>query len=287
MDGATASESSDHEPPTMINAQHCIGSHNLLILTFDTLRYDVAERAMRLQRTPFLQSLLPDGRWEKRHTPATFTYAAHHAFFSGYLPTPIPKPVDYQRLFACDFAGSSTTGERTWTTPEATIIQGLAAEGYHTICIGGVGFFNRKNKLGCVLPELFCESHWSPELGVTDVHSTYNQVQLAQHRLAALDDSQRCVLFINISAIHQPNCILSDAVEDSPATQLEALAYVDQQLPPLFESLQSRGDTLCILSSDHGTTYGEDDSYGHGIAHPNVWEIPYREFILKARHVSE
>lgn len=283
MDGASA----------VINAKQCIGSHNLLILTFDTLRYDVAERGIAQQRTPFLASVLPDGHWEKRHTPATFTYAAHHAFFSGYLPTPIPKPADYQRLFACDFAGSSTTGERSWTTSEATIIEGLQAEAYHTICIGGVGFFNRKNKLGCVLPDLFCESHWSPELGVSNANSTHNQIQLARQRLAALDKKQRFVLFINISAMHQPNCIFSNATsngavtEDSPATQLDALAYVDQQLPALFETLQARGNTLCILSSDHGTTYGEDNSHGHGIAHPNVWEIPYREFILKARHTRE
>lgn len=268
-----------------INAKQCVSDCNIVFLTFDTLRYDVAELAMRSGRTPFLSSLLPSGEWEKRHTPATFTYAAHHAFFSGYLPTPIPKTADYQRLFACDFAGSSTTGDKTWVTEHATIPQGLAALGYHTICIGGVGFFNRKNALGCVLPDLFMESHWSVELGVTSPHSTQNQVALANSRLDALDKAQRSLLFINLSAIHQPSCIFStDADEDSPETQLDALAYVDSQLPALFETLRSRGDTLCILSSDHGTSFGEDGAWGHGIAHPSIWEVPYSEFILKGNN---
>ena len=91
--------------------------------------------------------------------------------------------------------------------------------------------------------------------------------------------------FINLSAIHQPSCIFSDDTdEDSPDTQLDALAYVDSQLDELFKTLQSRGNTLCILSSDHGTSFGEDGAWGHGIAHPNVWEIPYSEFILKGNH---
>ena len=270
----------------MIIAKQCVGSHNIVILTFDTLRYDVAEAGMLQGRTPFLKSLLPSGQWEKRHTPATFTYAAHHAFFSGYLPTPIPKTAEYKRLFACDFAGSSTTGEQTWLTQESSIPQGLAAVGYHTICIGGVGFFNRENALGKVLPDLFMESHWSRELGVTCTESTENQVKLAQESLNQLDEQQRSLLFINHSAMHQPSCIFSDdATEDSPETQLDALAYVDTQLPALFKTLQSRGDTLCILSSDHGTSYGEDGAWGHGIAHPNIWEIPYSEFILEGTHV--
>ncbi len=265
----------------MINANHCVGSHNIVFLSFDTLRYDVAYQAMHQGRTPFLQQLLPDGQWEKRHTPATFTYAAHHAFFSGYLPTPIPKPKNYQRLFACDFSGSSTTGEKTWVTEEATIIQGLEKAGYHTICIGGVGFFNRQNKLGRVLPDLFMESHWSLELGVTNPNSTFHQITLAQHRLQQLDKNTRFLLFINLSAMHQPNCIFSKGkTQDSVHTQLDALAYVDQQLPSLFDTLQTYGETLCILSSDHGTTYGEDSAWGHGVAHPNIWDVPYREFTL-------
>lgn len=269
----------------MINAKACIGCHDVLIITFDTLRFDVAQRGILENHTPFLKSILPRRGWEKRHTPASFTYPAHHAFFTGYLPTPVPKTTHYTRLFACDFAGSSTTGDTTWTTDKANIVNGMESLGYHTICIGGVGFFNKANGLGNVLPSLFTESHWAPELGVTSPQSTENQVALAIKRLEQLSSKQRILLFINLSATHQPNCIFSDTdTTDSPETQLDALAYIDRQLPPLFETMQTRADTLCILSSDHGTTYGEDETWGHGVAHPNIWEVPYSEFILKGNN---
>ncbi len=133
------------------------------------------------------------------------------------------------------------------------------------------------------------ESHWSRELGVTDAHSTQHQVALACQRLKALPVDQRYMLFINLSAMHQPNCIFSPPdtggkrpQRDSPQTQLDALAYVDTQLAPLFDTVRTRGDSLCILTSDHGTSYGDDGVWGHGVAHPSVWEVPYGEFILKA-----
>ncbi|WP_221801584.1 STM4013/SEN3800 family hydrolase [Oceanobacter mangrovi] len=256
---------------------------SILWLTFDTLRFDVAERAMQQGQTPLLQQLLPNGQWQKRHTPATFTYAAHHAFFSGYLPTPIPKPADYQRLFACEFAGSSTTGEHTWCCPAATLPEGLAQLGYHTECIGGVGFFNLQNPLGRVLPGLFQQQHWRPELGVTDDQSTRHQVQQACASIAALDAQTPLLMFINLSAMHQPNCGYIDGQQqDDVHSQQAALAYVDSQLGPLIQALQQRGDTLCLFSSDHGTAYGEDDQSGHGIAHPCIWEVPYAEFVLPA-----
>ena len=67
----------------MLDARTLVGTHDILFVTLDTLRYDVAMDALRDGRTPNLRRLLPRGTWEKRHSPATFTYAAHHAFFAG------------------------------------------------------------------------------------------------------------------------------------------------------------------------------------------------------------
>ncbi|RYZ80354.1 MAG: metalloenzyme domain-containing protein, partial [Proteobacteria bacterium] len=35
-----------------------------------------------------------------------------------------------------------------------------------------------------------------------------------------------------------------------------------------------------VICSDHGTTYGEDGFHGHRVAHPQVWNVPYAEFVL-------
>src|SRR4051812_22459437 len=159
-------------------------------MTLDTLRCDVARAALAEGRTPNLAAVLPEGGWEARHSPGNFTYAAHHAFFAGFLPTPA-EPGRHPRLFAARFEGSETTGPETCVFDAPDIVSGLSSRGYHTACIGGVGFFNPESPLGGVLPGLFAESHWSPALGVTDPRSTENQVRLAAAILERLPKERR------------------------------------------------------------------------------------------------
>lgn len=262
----------------MIDVRALVGTHDVLFVTLDTLRFDVAERAMRAGATPHLEALF--GAWETRHSPASFTYAAHHAFFSGFLPTPT-SPGKHPRLFAARFDGSETTGEGTFVFDAPNIVQGLSKLGYHTICIGGVGFFNKQNPLGRVLPSLFEESHWSEALGVTDPRSTKNQVELALERLDALAPDRRVFMFVNVSALHQPNCIFSEgATADDAGTMAAALRHVDAELPPLIAAMRRRAPTLAIVTSDHGTAYGEEGFEGHRCAHSVVWTVPYAERVL-------
>jgi hypothetical protein len=256
------------------------GIHDFLFITLDTLRYDVATRALEEGKIPNLAALLPGGKWEKRHSPGSFTYAAHHAFFAGFLPTPA-APGKYPRRFAARFPGSETTTEQTLVFDQPDMVSGLAGMGYHTICIGGVEFFNKQSPLGNVLPSLFMESHWSPALGSTDPHSTEHQVTLAVERLKAIPRRQRVFLFLNVSAMHRPNYMfLPDADHDTPESQGAALAYVDRHLPPLFEAMQRRAPVFVIACADHGTAYGDDGYTGHRIAHSVVWTVPYAEFYL-------
>ncbi|MGB8702804.1 MAG: STM4013/SEN3800 family hydrolase, partial [Thermosynechococcaceae cyanobacterium] len=241
-------------------------------------RYDVAQQLWATGRTPHLATLLPPDGWEQRHTPASFTYAAHHAFFAGFLPTPM-TPGDHPRPFALTFGGSTTITPQTCVLPGASIPEGLANRGYHTLCIGGVGFFNRLNPLGLVLPSLFQEPHWSPCFGVTDPESTRHQVALACDRLQAIPPEQRVFLFMNLSALHQPNYFYQPgATEDSIDSHAAALEYIDRALVPLWTVLRHRAPTFGILCSDHGTAYGEDGYIGHRIAHAVVWTVPYAEF---------
>jgi hypothetical protein len=259
-----------------------VGRYDLCLITLDTLRYDVAARELERGHTPALQAHLGDG-WELRHAPGSFTYASHQAIFAGFLPTPA-APGRHARLFALSFQGSETTSPCTCVLEGETIVAGLAARGYHTICIGGVGFFNLQNPLGRVLPSLFAERHWDRSLGVTDARSTQNQVQLAVARLEAMPRAQRLFLFINVSALHQPNHFYlhgDDQERDTLESHAAALRYVDSQLPPLFDALERRG-AFCMVMSDHGTAYGEDGYEGHRLAHPSVWNVPYAHFLLGA-----
>ena len=263
-----------------LDARRLVGSHDILFMTIDTLRYDVAAEALTRGETPALAAILPDGAWEKRHSPGSFTYAAHQAFFAGFLPTPA-RPGPHPRLFAAHFEGSETTTANTFVFDAPDIVTGLAVAGYHTICIGGVGFFNKQTPLSRVLPSLFAESWWDETLGVTSRDSTERQVAVAIERMALVPKGRRIFLFINVSACHQPNRhYLPGAQQDSLASQRAALAYVDRQLPPLFAAMRVRAPLLAIICSDHGTAYGEDGYRGHRLAHPAVWEVPYMEAVL-------
>ena len=63
-----------------MNANALVGTHDVLFLVLDTLRFDVACEA----KIPNLRRLLPGGQWEQRHAPGNFTYASHQAFFAGF-----------------------------------------------------------------------------------------------------------------------------------------------------------------------------------------------------------
>ncbi|WP_101831333.1 STM4013/SEN3800 family hydrolase [Frankia canadensis] len=258
-----------------------VGSHDLLLITLDTLRYDVAAELAAAGQTPTLCGLLPGGRWERRHTPGSFTYAAHTAMLAGFLPTPA-NPGPHPRLFAGSFPGSATTAPGTWTFDAADLPSGLAASGYHTVCVGGVGFFNRLTPIGSALPGLFAESHWETRFGVTDPGSLDHQIDRIAEVLDRQPPDQRLFLLLNVAALHQPNWFYLDGATrehgDTRASHAAALRHVDRALGRLFALM--RRPSFVIVCSDHGTAYGEDGHTGHRLGHEVVWTVPYGEFVL-------
>ncbi|MFI7697805.1 STM4013/SEN3800 family hydrolase [Nonomuraea sp. NPDC049480] len=252
-----------------------VGSHDILLVTLDTLRYDVAAKLAGAGQLP---NLLPPGMtWERRHSPGSFTYASHAAMFAGFLPTPV-TPGPHPRLFAATFPGSETTAADTWVFDAPDLPAGLARAGYHTVCVGGVGFFNKLTPLGSTLPSLFAESHWEPEFGVTNPTSLERQIDRVTEVLRHVPG--RVFLFVNVSALHQPNHFyLPGATGDSPASHAAALRYVDRHIGRLYGLM--RRPCLVIVCSDHGTAYGEDGHVGHRIGHEVVWTVPYAEFVLE------
>jgi arylsulfatase A-like enzyme len=259
-----------------------VGSHDLLFVTLDTLRHDVAVAELSAGRLPNLARVLPDG-WEERHSPGSFTFAAHSAFFAGFLPTPT-APGRHPRLFAARFGGSETTAPGTWVFDEPDLVAGLAAAGYRTVCVGGVGFFNPESRLGRVLPGYFDEAHWSKEMGVASPTSIEDQVSCVARLVEAAPRDQRLFVFVNVAALHQPNWFhLAGATAedgDTKETHAAALRHVDRHLGELFASMASRRDCFTIVCSDHGTAYGEDGHHGHRIGHQVVWTVPYADFVL-------
>ena len=256
-----------------------IASHDLLWLVLDSLRYDVAVSALATGEIPHLAQLI--GRWEERQTPATFTWAAHHAFFSGFLPTPVRNP-RAARLFAARFTGSQTTGSGTLVFDDVYLPTVLRQRGFLTVCVGGVGFFNQRTPIGRVFPGLFAESHWSPAMGPESPTSEVKQFECAAECVRRVLPGQPLFLFMNVAAIHPPNRHYRGTPgPDDRASHLAALRAVDAQLPLLLEALALRPrPTFFIVCSDHGTAYGENGYTGHRVAHEVVWTVPYADGVV-------
>lgn len=260
----------------MIPAAQLVGSHDIVLVTLDSLRHDVAAAARAAGRTPCLDAVLP--AWEQRESPATFTLPAHQAFLAGFLPSPAGSARP-PRMFGARFEGAVGVRPGSFVFDESSLPSALAARGYHTACVGGVGFFSGRGALGSLLPALFAEHRWSPASGPA---SAVSAAVVVDHALGVIDEiasSTRLFLLVNVATTHAPTHLhLPGAGRDSVDTQAAALAAADAHLGRLFEGL--RRPTLLIVCADHGDCFGEDGRHGHGIAHPLVLTVPYAEVVL-------
>jgi hypothetical protein len=247
------------------------GRRDVVLLTLDALRYDVAVAA----QTPVLAGLV--GAWERRHSPATFTLPAHEAIFAGFFPTPVDRP-DAVRPIAMRFPGSRSTGPATLVLNAPCLVRGYAAAGYRTICVGGTGFFDPTHPIGAALTARFDVVVRTPAMGVGSPTSPRAQLDAAADLLDTCPPDQRALLFVNLSATHPPTRpFLRGAREESTATQAAALVAIDRALPTLLAAIDRRGGASLIMGADHGTCFGEDGVVGHRVPHPKVWEVPWAE----------
>ncbi|MFK7776460.1 MAG: STM4013/SEN3800 family hydrolase [Saprospiraceae bacterium] len=246
------------------------------MLVLDALRFDAAQEQFLKGNLPCFDQYLPKEGWEKRYAPASFTYPSHKAFFAGFLPTKTNTRIT-PRLFATAFQGSESTTQNTFTFEENDFITALRNRGYSTNCIGGVGFFNKQTKISQEFPNLFEESIWLEELGVTEKNSTEHQFNLAKEWLKEMEN--KFCLYINVSAIHQPNYFyIREEKKDDLESHAAALRYVDSQLPILMDAVKAKGKCFCVFCSDHGSAYGEGGHWGHRNGHSTVMEVPYSHF---------
>ena len=267
--------------PQLIDANAVVGQRNILLITMDSLRYDVARAAHAAGDTPELARHLPASGWQARHAPGSFTYPSHHAIFAGFLPKPARPGTPESRLFECRPPEGKQVRPTTYVIDGDNLVTGLAGAGYHTACIGGVDYFAGQTPLGRVFPKMFAESHWNTSFASAEPDSTRHQVDQA-HAILKENDDRLLMMFLNVSATHVPHHHYlpePDAV-DGWRSQYAALAYADGQIGRLFGILPDHGDWLVVICADHGDAFGDDGYDGHVNAHPAVMTVPYTEFLV-------
>ena len=214
-----------------------VGTHDLVWIVLDSLRFDVAQRAHERGDTPNLSALFPRG-WECRHAPGTFTLPSHAAMFSGFLPTPIDRP-KAPSLASARIPGRDSVSAETFVFDEAGIPQALAARGYRTVCVGGVSFFANTQAISKILPSYFQETFWKQRFGPGRKDSIAAQLRVA---LPVIEEtSAPLMMYVNIATTHHPTTIyLDDAKKESVESQAAALRYADAELAPLCDLLSAR-----------------------------------------------
>lgn len=265
-----------------VNMNEVVGNCDILFVCLDTLRYDVALAEQENGGTPNLNRY---GQWQKCHAPGNYTFPSHQAMFIGNLPSPAePIPLyERERLFVAK--ENATLGKLhpySFVFDGASFVQGLEKVGYRTICVGGVGFFNKRTPINKLLPSLFAESYWNTRFACHIKESFENQIEFVRKRIAKIPSDERVFLYINVDSIHYPNSFyVEGAKEDNKETHAAALRYVDEHIAQLFEVFARRGKTFCIVCSDHGSCYGEDGYYFHCHSHEIVWTVPYKHFFIE------
>lgn len=264
-----------------IDMNKIVGEYHILFLCLDSLRYDVAYEEQQKQGTPVLNRY---GVWRKCQAPGNFTYPSHQAMFAGFFPVDegICEMKKRETLFFSEDIGmgrKTPAGAFHFLGPNW--VEGLEKEGYETYCIGGVSFFDKRTDMGKVMPSFFKHSYWNPSFGCRVPESAGNQVDFAVRKLEQIPEGAKIMMYINFSALHYPNYFyIPGAKKDSKEAHAAALRYIDGQLERLFDAFGQRGKTFVICCSDHGTCYGEDGVWFHGVNHPIVNTVPYKHFIL-------
>ena len=266
-----------------VDMNRIVGSHDIVFLCLDTLRYDVAMQEQENGGTPNLNRC---GGWQKRHAPGNYTFPSHMAMFIGNLPSPAePVPLyERERLFvARENKSLGKIHPYSFVFEGDSFIRGLEKVGYQTICLGGVGFFNKRTEINRILPGFFMESAWRTAFSCHIKESFDYQLDWLEQRLERQAPDKKVFLYVNVDSIHYPNSFyLEGEKEDNVKTHAAALRYVDARLPRLFDLFSRRGDTFYIICSDHGTCYGEDGYHFHCLSHEIVYTVPYKHCIIKA-----
>jgi hypothetical protein len=251
------------------------GRRDLVILTLDALRWDVAAAVLKAGETPNLAALLGPAGWSRREAPGTFTLPSHEAIFAGFFPTD-PADPGAARPVAVRFPGSRSVGASTLRLDAPCVIRGYRSRGYLTICVGGTSFFDPSLPLARGFTDRFERALFTREMGVASPISPRAQFDAAAEALAGAD--RPTLLFVNVSATHPPTRIFARGhAADSTVTQAAALRAVDRAIAPLIEVIRRRGGASLIVGADHGTCFGDDGRVGHRFAHPKVWEVPWAE----------
>ena len=191
----------------MIDMNAVVGNHDLLFVTLDTLRYDVAAE---------LAAAGPHAARWPGCCPAARGSGGTRRRASPTPPTTRSSPASCPpRPRRARTRGCSPPASRAARPPAARHLglrrprpgrPGSPRPGYHTVCVGGVGFFNKRTPLGSRAARAVRREPLGAGFGVTDPRLARRPSSTAAEPWSSARRPDRPLfLFLNVSALHQPN----------------------------------------------------------------------------------
>jgi len=277
--------------------------NNLLLITFDSCRYDTFAAA----RTPNISRL---GPVEQRWSFASWTVPSHTVYLLGASPHTSPRGVFASEVYKKDFTNWGTRlnipdiSFRGFV-PRLSLPAFLKSHGYRTNALVSMPVLNQTTILN---------AHFD-RYQLMDAHNDFSAIidQLE------FDPDQPSFYFINTGETHYPYSLpgeksddlprlhgvhgvfkhMDDLVIDKPVTGVEArysmedffnveamatlkekqrtnCEYLDRLFVKLYDTCPD--NTWIMVMSDHGECFGEDGYFGHGpIMHDKVFEVFFVE----------
>ena len=241
---------------------------NFLLITLDSLRYDVAMKA----DTPAFDTLMEkyqcsSDTWHKTYAHATYTLPAHTSIFSGgKLPCNASGIFPFDRtkgLFS--FPTSKDRGKFALLKHHECILCYFKDRGYRSIGVGAVPWFS--SLLGTskdLWNRYFDEFYYEEEFSSKKADGLEAQIHLLSQ---LMNEKQPTFCFLNIGATHAPYRNEQASID----SQSKALTYVDTHINSIVDMFGSCDVYIC---ADHGECFGEDGKWGHSFYHPKVMEVP-------------
>lgn len=276
------------------------GARNVVIVIFDSLRFDSAMAA----GMPNMAKL---GPIEQRWSYASWTAPSHYNLLMGLLPHTSPSQVYASEYYKHDFLRYTerlgvpgiefkSLLPSMWLPTYLTNVLG-----YRTHAQVSMPVLNGSTGISRDFDEYkLMQSHNDmPAMldGVTfvDERPTFHLLNIGEtHYPYALPDENPDE-WPRISGVHGVFKHLDDVDTDDEnaqgffddeqlerlrSRQIRAAQFVDDCLEQLYDMVPPR--TWLIVTADHGELFGEAGYFGHGpIAHDKVFEIPFVEGCIR------
>ncbi len=284
---------------------------NLLLIVLDTARADrMGLYGYERATTPSIDAFAAAHatRYDQARSTASWTLPSHASLFTGEMPG--VHGVTNPRGTT---GGKNASGEWSRPVPLAettpTLAERLRERGYQTAAIASNqmigawsgldrGFEHYDDRAGAAVGRYHAFAQLGGRAELVG-HTPYRDArEVTNTALEWLDDERRGTsaffLFLNYMDVHNPYrppppfdaAFAPEQPRNKfrPEPELWSLlydrefAYLDAELGRLLDGVQGRGlfgDTLIVITSDHGEAFGEHDTWIHGWSlHEELIHVP-------------